>query len=406
MEFPGARPGSRRGDHGWRLQRAGRAVPPELREELRSRLARLPARNADKDSPYLALIERIDRETRTELPRSGSLPSWIELLREVRRETPASEEEPQAPWQRYQVELEQVDVDVEAATEQGEQALELARRFKQAEDTSIGNALSLVRELVRSDRDGQATRKLREVLSMPFLDGGADVMASAIEELDRRWRDNVAEPYSGPLDSRQLSALYRPDGGDLAKFMEKEGGSNFYADGRALPVIGDAGLRFGDGFLGWMQHAERMQRSLYPGPGEVPRISVRLEGVPSRVIGGSGLFVTRRDLRVACADDVETFVYREGSGSHSFAWSPHCQEVSLRIWARQGGIERELMPRKEWSGPLAFPQWLQRAQRLSGNTLRWQLDYDGAELVVDSRLRSGYSLLEIGHRPPPNSRRN
>ena len=117
-------------------------------------------------------------------------------------------------------------------------------------------------------------------------------------------------------------------------------------------------------------------------------------------------FVTRRDLRVACADDVDTFVYREGSGSHSFAWSPHCQLVSLRIWARQGGIERELMPRKEWTGPLAFPQWLQRAQRMPGNTLRWQLDYDGAELVVDYRLRSGNSILEIAHRPPPNSMRN
>jgi type VI protein secretion system component VasK len=364
------------------------------------------SRGRRKDSPYLALVERVDAETRTELRRDGAEPSWISLLREVRRTTPASEEEPLAPWQRYEVELDQVDVDVEAATEQGEQALEMTRRLRDPEGTSFSSALSLVREIVRSDRDAQATRKLREILSMPFYDGAADVMASALGELDQRWRDNLVNPFSGALDSRELAALYRPDSGELDKFSRDNELSSFYADGRALPVLGDASLAFGSGFLGWMQHAEEMQRALYPGPGEVPRISVRLEGIPSRVVSGSGLFVTRRELSLACDADDDTFIYREGSGSHTFNWSPHCQELSLRIWVRQDGSERELMPRKEWQGPLAFPQWLQRAQSVSGNVKRWRLDYDGVELLVDYRLRSGGGIVEIAHRPPPGSMRN
>ena len=106
------------------------------------------ARGRRKDSPYLDLVDRIDQETRTQLPRDGTpLPSWVALLQEVRRTEPRGEEEPLAPWQRYEVELDQVDVDVEAATEQGIQALDMTRRLKDAQGTSFGSALDLVRFL-------------------------------------------------------------------------------------------------------------------------------------------------------------------------------------------------------------------------------------------------------------------
>jgi hypothetical protein len=156
-----------------------------------------------------------------------------------------------------------------------------------------------------------------------------------------------------------------------------------------------------------MRSAENVQQALFPGLGGAPQISVRLEGIPSRVVGASSLFVTRRDLRVACAAGVETFVYREGTGSHGFSWKPDCQEVSLRIWAREaGGMERELLPRREWSGPLALPEFLQEGQPLPGGRLQWKLVYQGVELVVEYRLRAGEGILAIAHRSPPASMRD
>lgn len=363
------------------------------------------ARGRRKDSPYLALLERIDKETRTELPREGPLPAWVQALREVRSTTPKSKDE-QAPWQRYQVALDQVDADVAAATDQPSQALELAPRLKHGEGTSVSKALSLVREIVPSNSDVEATRKLREVLSMPFLDGAADVLSAALGELDRRYVDEIARPFSGSLDAQNLAALYQPGTGALSKFESESGLSDFYADGRALPVIGEQGLALGPDFLAWMKHAEEMQRALYPAAGQLPAIAVRLEGIPSRTVSGSNLFVTRRDLRLSCSTADQTFVYREGSGSYTFNWTPNCQDVSLRIWVRQSGAERELQPRKEWSGPLAFPQLLQGAKQLSDNRLLWRLDYDGVELLVEYRLRAGRAILEIVHRPPPSSMRN
>jgi hypothetical protein len=367
------------------------------------------ARGRRKDSPYLALIEEIDKQTRTDLPRDGPLPPWIQLLREVRRTTPTTEEEEKkelAPWQRYMVAIDQVDATVGPATEHPDQALELVQRMESTDETSVDSALALVRELVRTGRNTPTTRKLREVLSMPIEDGGADVFASALTGLDRSWRENIATRYSGTLTSQQLEEFYRPDGGELSRFMSETGLSDLYADGRAVPVLDGAGLALGPGFLAWMQHAMEMQRALYPGPGELPSIAVRLEGIPSKIVGASGLFVTRRDLRLSCAEDDQTFVYREGSGSYTFNWTPHCQDVSLRVWAREGGTERELRPPKRWSGPLAFPQLLQRAQRLPDDRLRWQLDYEGAELVVEYRMRAGDAILEIAHRAPPSSMRN
>ena len=89
-----------------------------------------------------------------------------------------------------------------------------------------------------------------------------------------------------------------------------------------------------------------------------------------------------------------------------FNWTPDCQEVSLRIWARApGGSERELLPRREWNGPLALPQFLRQAQPLGRGRLQWRLRYADAELVVEYRLRSGSGILAIAHRSPPGSMR-
>jgi len=140
--------------------------------------------------------------------------------------------------------------------------------------------------------------------------------------------------------------------------------------------------------------------------GALPRINVRLDGLPTTIEGAPGMFVTRQDLRLVCDQGVETFVYRQGTGSHSFAWTPRCQELSLRIWARnRGGVERELTPRLERRGPLAFPQFL-RSGYVGADRLQWQIQTGGLRLQVEYRLRAGQTILQVAHRPPPKSLRN
>ena len=151
-------------------------------------------------------------------------------------------------------------------------------------------------------------------------------------------------------------------------------------------------------------------RSLYPGGlSRAPRISARLEGVPSRVVGSPSLRVSRREIRMTCDEGVQTFRYREGVGSHSFLWSPDCTEVSLRIWALdQESREVELLPQREWTGPLALPDFLHQAQRRPGKRFQWTLRYQEpqVEVVVEYRLRGGDGILAIQHTSPPTSMRN
>jgi hypothetical protein len=358
------------------------------------------------DSPYLDLIERIDRNTRAELPRKGQVPAWMSTLQKVRREEPREGEDTTPPWPRYLAVLDQVAADVAATQSQSGRALDTTLRMGDPEATSFGEALALIRELVPTAGDPQATAKLREILAMPVLNGASAVMNASMLELEQRWQQRIALPYAGRLNTQQLEALYAREAGDLSRFVDESLGP-FYADGRSRPVLADRGLPLGEAFLAWMDSAEAVQNALFPGGGSRPQISMRVQGVPSRVVGGSQLFVTRRDLRVACADGVETFVYREGTGSHGFVWSPDCQEVSLRIWARTpGGSERELLPRREWSGPLALPDFLREAQPLGGGRLQWRLQYEGVELLLEYRLRSGAAILAIAHRSPPRSMRD
>lgn len=365
-----------------------------------------------KDSPYLALLERIDDNTRAELPRRGELVPWVGMLREVRREKPlerleGEEDQKQElpPWQRYQVALAQVEADALAGVEQSKQALDLSRRMEDPEATSFGRALSLVRQIVPGRPDVQASTKLRGVLSLPILDGASAVFDRALEELDKQWVHRIARPFGGRLDAGALFALYSPSGGELQKFLAA-GMDKFYADGRPRPLLEDRGLPLGPSFLGWMRSAEELRRVLYPGMGALPRINVRLDGLPTTIEGAPGMFVTRQDLRLVCDQGVETFVYRQGTGSHSFAWTPRCQELSLRIWARnRGGVERELTPRLERRGPLAFPQFL-RSGYVGADRLQWQIQTGGLRLQVEYRLRAGQTILQVAHRPPPKSLRN
>jgi hypothetical protein len=196
--------------------------------------APLPERSVT-ESPYLELIERIERNTATELPRTGSQPAWVSALREVRREEPLEEEKTPPPWTRYLAALDQVAADVAASEGRSDRALDSAIRMASQESTAVGEALALIRELVPTLGDPQETDKLRELLAMPILNGASAVLSDAMLELETRWRERIALPYAGPLNAQALEALYRPEAGDLSQFLDDSLG-RFYAEGRRRPA--------------------------------------------------------------------------------------------------------------------------------------------------------------------------
>jgi hypothetical protein len=380
-----------------------------------------PRDNSDVlDSPYIALIEQIHSNTLAELPRDHGLPPFIAAVRELRREEPLEQEEPKEgekepepppipPWKQYRAALEQVAADVAKAEEEGKGALDLAIRMAERQATSFGKALQIVDSLVSTEGDPTAAAKLRELLSMPILDGASAVLGRALDELDRRWADRIARPFGGDLNAGEMKSLYAAGGGKLKAFRA-EALKHFYSDGRATAVIGNRGMPLGPRFRRWMKTAEKVQRSLYPGGGPTPRISARLEGVPSIIHGGSSLLVSKREIRLACDEQVQTFRYLgEGTGSYAFKWTPDCVELSLRIWVLDtNNREVELRPRHEWTGPMAFPGFLQQAQRQKGRRFLWNLRYDEpkVEITMVYRLSGGDEILSIAHSSPPGSMRN
>jgi hypothetical protein len=367
----------------------------------------LPAASdaAVRNSPYLRLVDQLDFQTRADLPRTGPEPTWMASLHTAHAEE-AKDAKDTPAWPRYLQALDAVAQDVETAQAQTEAALDLAQRVARREQTSFRSALDLIHEMVPPGADPQGAERIRQILAMPVLNGFSAVLDSAGAEIDRRWSERIAERFSGELTEAQLKSLYAPREGELARFRS-DLLDTFYADGRAKPILEDRALALGEGFRNWLHSADELRDAMF-GSGGSLRIAVRLEGVPSQVHGGNGVLVSRRDLRLTCAEGVDTFTYREGTGSHTFQWSPECQEVSLRVWVREGEGERELQPRKEARGPLAFPSLLREAKELGAGHLQWSLSYpqDGIEVVADYLLRSGDAVLAIAHTEPPSSTRN
>jgi type VI protein secretion system component VasK len=396
-----------------------------------------------KQSAYVRLVEQIADNVRADLPRDVPPPSYITTVTETRREktreelaaeaaeaaakaaegtgestpepkaqadaTPAAaapaaapEKEDVPPWRAYLQILDQVGADVQGAQIRDEVALDVAKKVAAKEPTSFRQSLDQVRALVAQGGDPQLEEKLREILSMPILNGFSVVLVKAMEAMDRRWVDQIAGKYPSDLSEPELKELYTPNSGALARF-KKEVLGPFYLDGRPVGVLGDREMSFGPNFLDWLRAADRVQRAMFPGLGDAPKITVQIDGIPSRVVGG-GVLVTRRDLTVICGQQSESFVYREGTGSYTFAWTPECQEVALRVWVRGGGgQDRELRPTRTWRGPLAFPRFFQEAQSQGGGRFQWTLRYpdEGAEIVIVYGMRTGESLLSIAHTPAP-----
>lgn len=357
------------------------------------------------ESPHLALFERIAHEVAVDLPRAGRAPEWMPLAVELRREPEPSAEPsedgkppPPTPWERYRKALDQIAAD--ASTQSKDQALKLARRM--GTDSTFTDAISLLEELIPPRSDTVESRKLRELLMMPILDAGASVLAASFSELDQRWHDEVAKPFGDRLDGTDLVSLYDPEKGALDTYLRDELGPFLDRD-ELSPVIGDLTLPLSSEFFSWLRSARTLQSALFPKAGGAPQIPIRLEGIPSRVINRSDLFVIRRDLRIECATSVETLQYNEGGVPMGMVWRPDCQQVSLRIWVRSPGQpDRELQPRKEWNGPLALPRFFQQAAAVGSDRLRWNLEYEGVEVSIEYRLRAGRSILDLAHRAPPS----
>jgi hypothetical protein len=383
----------RRFDESWRRYLIGTPLPPV-------------ADGAVRDSPYVKLIDQIDSQSKADLPRAGPEPSWLSSLHTARAEE-AKDPKEAAYWPRYLAALDGVAQDVEAAQQKPDVALDLAQRVAHREQTSFRAALDLVKEMIPPGTDPQATEHIQKILAMPILNGFSALLESAATEVDRRWSERIGDRFSGDLTEAQLKSLYAPRDGELARFRS-EVLDTFYADGRAKPILEDRALVLGDGFREWLRSADQLRDAMFGGGGSL-RIAVRLQGVPSQVHGGNGILVSRRDLRLTCAEGVDTFTYRDGTTSHIFQWNPDCQEVSLRIWVREGESERELQPRKEARGPLAFPDFLREAAKESEpSRLQWSLSYpqEGIEVLADYLLLSGNAILAIAHTEPPRSTKN
>jgi type VI protein secretion system component VasK len=352
-----------------------------------------------RKSPHLEILEKIHVHTSTDLARDTASPVWIDMIAEVRRGEPSGEQESVAPWTEYTAALENVALDVEEAGSDPEQALLLVREVAEGSPSSFDEALQVVRRIVPRQGDVGARTKLREILEAPLLDGFSAVLDSARSALDRRWSERVVARYDGPLTPQEFEGLYGP-GGALDAFLGEEL-APFYRDGTSTRLLEGRSMGLGPSFLAWMDRATTLQRTLFAGAGS--SIAVRLRGVPSSVSGAADLRVKRRDLRLICPDEQQNFVYREGSGVHTFRWTAECQSLVLRILVGgEGSQDRELL--QEWKGPQALPGFLQQGERLGGGVVQWQVDGpEGIRVNAKYRIESGGEIGSIVHEPPPRS---
>jgi hypothetical protein len=354
-----------------------------------------------KESPYLALLDRVHVNATADLRRPQGPPPWLEDLEAVRRSEPKEGEEKGAPWTRYQQMLAKADEEVKAVQVVPADALDLAERVIGGKAPSaLSEGLALVREIVPVRRDVHAAAKLREILAMPFANGYSAVVEAAMAELDTRWYDFASAYPAGETDAGLLK-LCGPSG--LEKFQQTNL-APFRELGELDPLLGNRSLPLGSQFRDWLESAE----ALCGGITEIDAVPVNLAGIPSRVAGAQGLYVSRRELRVECGSDEHVYVYKEGGGSYGFTWSPACQEVSLRVWVLGTGPGERQLSALEHRGKLAFPRFLRSGRSTDDpgrERFRWEFKdaQTGARIVVEYRLSAGGELARLGLRELPRS---
>jgi hypothetical protein len=363
----------------------------------------LPRADADvRRSPYLALLEQIHANASVDLERAEPVPPWLEMLALLRGPAPdaAPAEGGRTPWLEYTAALENLSLDLEDAVADPARALALSREVASGQPGSFADALALVRRIVPHQGDAAARTKLTQILEAPILDGYSAVLASALRELDRRWSERIASRYGEALSAQDFAALYDPSSGALQAFVAEELGP-FYRDGAPARLLADRAMPLGPRFLEWMEQAGVAQRRLFAGGSGSH--AVRLAGVPSAVVGAEALRVKRRELRLVCPDGPQEFVYREGSGTHTFRWSSSCQSLVLRVLVGAEGVPDQELAR-EWRGPQALPSFLQQGEEQGGGVLKWVIEGpDGIRVEARYRIESGGEISQIVHRAPPSS---
>ena len=366
-----------------------------------------------KSSPYLKVLPEIDQNLQVELPGKPDVPAWASQLHDVLSTSagvgaflPGGDpqlKELGPPWSAYQKALDAVALDVESASAKGERALALARDVGEGKPSSFASALELVGKITRASGDPAGTEKLRELLDAPVLDAFSALLVSARDELDRRWSERIASRFAGELTPQALAELYAPDSGALPKFVSEEL-APFYKDGAPRQILGDRALPFGRSALAWLVRAHDMTAHLGGAAGATGSQAVRLRGVPSTIEGGEGLRVLRRDLRLACPEGEQTFLYREGTGEQTFNWRASCDAVDLRVVLVSAANPNGTELGREWRGPLALPHFLQDGHRGAGEVYEWTLQSDdGVHVRVRYQLESGTDVLQLAHEAPPAS---
>jgi len=378
-------------------------------------------------SPYIRLVEGIGYNVRAEIGRDGPTPRWVDALdallppeiapgKEASDLVPtggeAGAEDEAAPdspaWQAYMDLLDQAALDLHELGSSDREALRAVEGVSTGKENIFSDAMKQIREIVPGRGLTAEEEKVHQLLAMPFQQGFSDVIDDALDSLDNRWRQRISTPFSGTLNEEELQSLYAPRSGELDSFLVEDL-AEFYdpSTGRPRELLEGKQVPLGPRFLNWMSGAREFQDALFGGLGGGQReLSVRLTGIPSQI--GGGLFLARRELTIVCDGEPERFVYREGSGDHRFRWSPGCREVQLRVWVRAAGEpERELRPRKEWQGPLAFSDFLQQAKPIGNQQYTWRFDYEGVPPVeLSYGVRGGKELRGMQHRQPPVSLRD
>jgi hypothetical protein len=342
------------------------------------------ARPDVKGSPYLALLERIDTNTQGE-----PHPEWVEMLRAVRKDKESFSEriplpgrdaalkELGPPWQAYLKALEPVQLEVERAAQASEQALAMARDVAEGKDSPFRTSLQTVERIssliFASSTDAEVKNKLRQILEAPILDGLSAVLAGAMQELERGWRQKIAQRY--PTEQSAAAAKEFRDA--ALQYVDQDLGP-FWRDGKPRRLLGQREMPIGAGAGSWIVN---LQRS--PAPTDGGSGTLRVVGVPSKLDGPQELPIE----------------YREGNTDETRSWNEGCQEVSLRASvAASGKTPRELSRR--WTGSSALASF--RKDGVTGNdgVTEWQLSDPGLAVRVRYRVLSWPKQPDRIQKPP------
>jgi hypothetical protein len=379
---------------------------------------------APEGSPYIAVFDAL-AENAAGIEQWGPQgpPGWFTLVQDLRRGQPvapppgaaddAGAAVPPAagpaPYDEYVNALRAVSADVERARGQTDVALRMATDTTQGQGGSFRDALATIERLIPIDastRDRDMREGLRKLLRLPVLNAFSETLHHALSELDRTWRAEIAEAYSGgTLTFDQLRQLYDPQSGALAR-LERGPLAPFFGNGQRRRVLVDRQLPLGQRFDRWVESAQGMRQLLF---GQAERI-VRVKGVPPTLNGPTGMFVTRQVLTLECLGGVQEFVYQGGVQSATFRWTPQCSDVSIRVWVRRTGTnepERELRGTHEWRGLLGLNQFLRDGRAIAEDRLRWTLGYreDNAELIVTYVVEGAENIRPYRHVDPAASLR-